>query len=49
MKHHKLRRKVEPKVRKILNTIKNHFGQFYKLNNDIVNFILAVVMYNSSL
>ena len=34
IKHHKLKRRVELKERKILEIIKNHFGQFHKLNND---------------
>ena len=31
IKHHKLKRRVELKILKIL---KNHFGQFHKMNND---------------
>ena len=43
IKHHKLKRRVELKERKILEILKNHFGQFHKLNM-IVNFIpLAMV------
>ena len=34
IKHHKLKRRVELKERKILEILKNHFGQFYKFNND---------------
>ena len=33
IKHHKLKRRVELKERKILEILKNHFGQFHKLNN----------------
>ena len=34
IKHHKLKRRVELKERKILEILKNHFGQFHKLKND---------------
>ena len=34
IKHYKLKRRVELKERKILEILKNPFGQFYKLNND---------------
>ena len=33
-KHHKLKRRVELKERKILEILKNHFRQFYKVNDD---------------
>ena len=33
-KHNKLKRRVEVKDRKIVEILKNHFGQFYKLKKD---------------
>ena len=32
--HAQVERRVELKERKILKILKNHFGQFHKLNND---------------
>ena len=34
IKHHKLKRRVELKERKILEILKNYFAQFYNLIND---------------
>ena len=42
-----LKRRVELKERKILEILKNHFGQFHKLNNDIVNFILLAMVFQT--
>ena len=35
IKHHKLKRRVELKERKILEILKNLLGQFYILNTDL--------------
>ena len=35
IKHHKSKRIVELKERKILEILKNNFGQFYKLNSQL--------------
>ena len=43
IKHHKLKRRVELKERKILEILKNHFGPFFKSKNNNINFILAML------
>ena len=47
IKHHKLKRRVELKERKTLEILKNHFGQFHKLNMIIVNFILLAMVFQA--
>ena len=47
IKHRKLKRRVELKERKVLEILKNHFGQFHKLNNDNDNSILLAVVFQT--